>query len=204
MKLIKKLYEWALSWADKPSGPTALGIMSTAEASFFPIPPDVLLIPLALGKREKSYQFALICSIGSIIGAIIGYSIGQLVWWESIGVFSSFAQFFFDHIPGFTIHGFDKIKLLYDEYNFMIVFTAGFTPIPFKLFTISAGAFDINFGLFLLASVVSRSARFFLVAGLIKKFGEPIREFIDKYFNLIALTFTVLLIGGFLLIKFIF
>ena len=86
----------------------------------------------------------------------------------------------------------------------MIVFTAGFTPIPFKLFTISAGAFDINFGLFLLASVVSRSARFFLVAGLIKKFGEPIREFIDKYFNLIALTFTVLLIGGFLLIKFIF
>jgi len=203
MKLIKQLYEWALSWADKPSGPTALGIMSTAEASFFPIPPDVLLIPLALGKREKSYQFALICSIGSIIGASIGYGIGYWAWWASAGNFSGFAQFFFDHIPGFSYDGFSRIQSLYEEYNFLIVFTAGFTPIPFKLFTVSAGAFEINFGLFILASIVSRSARFFLVAGLIKKYGEPIREFIDNYFNLIALAFTVLLIGGFLLIKFI-
>jgi membrane protein YqaA with SNARE-associated domain len=178
--------------------------MSTAEASFFPIPPDVLLIPLSLGKREKAFRFALICSVGSIIGALIGYGIGHFVWWSNDSTFSKFAQFFFDHIPGFSIHGFDKIKLLYDEYSFMIVFTAGFTPIPFKLFTISAGAFDINFMMFILASIVSRSARFYLVAGLIKLYGEPIREFIDKYFNILALAFTFLLIGGFILIKFLF
>ena len=167
MKHIKELYNWVLSWAEKPSGPTALGFISTAEASFFPIPPDVLLIPLALGKREKAYKFALICSIGSIIGATIGYGIGQWAWWTTVGSFSDFAQFFFDHIPGFSHEGFEKIKALYDEYNFMIVFTAGFTPIPFKLFTISAGAFHVNFPLFIFASVISRSTRFFLVAGLI-------------------------------------
>ena len=203
MKIIRKLYDWALSWADKPSGPAALGIMSTAEASFFPIPPDVLLIPLTLGKRKKAFHFALICSVGSILGACIGYGIGHWAWWINDGSFSGFAQFFFDHIPGFSHDGFIRIQSLYEEYNFLIVFTAGFTPIPFKLFTISAGAFNINFSLFVLASIISRSARFFLVAGLIKKFGEPIREFIDNYFNILALAFTVLLIGGFLLIKFI-
>jgi membrane protein YqaA with SNARE-associated domain len=161
----------------------------------------VLLIPLALGKREKAFKFALICSIGSIIGATIGYGIGQGVWWTKVGSFSNFAQFFFDHIPGFSHEGFEKIKALYDEYNFMIVFTAGFTPIPFKLFTISAGAFHVNFPLFIFASIVSRSARFFLVAGLINKYGDPIREFIDKYFNILAIAFTVLLVGGFVFIK---
>ena len=203
MKNIRKLYNWVLSWADKPSGPAALGIMSTAEASFFPVPPDVLLIPLALGKRKKAFQFALICSAGSILGAMIGYGIGQWAWWGAGDSFSAFAQFFFDHIPGFSHQGFERIKSLYDDYNFMIVFTAGFTPIPFKLFTISAGAFHINFPLFILASVVSRSARFFLVAGLIKKFGESIRKFIERYFNLLAMAFTALLIGGFFILKFL-
>ncbi len=201
MNLIKQLYNWVLSWAEKPSGPAALGLISTAEASFFPIPPDVLLIPLALGKREKAFKFALICSIGSIIGATIGYGIGQLAWWNTVGSFSNLAQLFFDYIPGFSHEGFEKIKALYDEYNFMIVFTAGFTPIPFKLFTISAGAFNVNFPLFIIASIISRSARFFLVAGLINKYGDPIREFIDKYFNILAIAFTVLLVGGFVLIK---
>ena len=201
MNYIKELYNWVLSWAEKPSGPAALGLISTAEASFFPIPPDVLLIPLALGKREKAFKFALICSIGSIIGACIGYGIGQWAWWTTTGSFSDFAQLFFDHIPGFSHEGFEKIKALYDEYNFMIVFTAGFTPIPFKLFTISAGAFHVNFPLFIFASVISRSTRFFLVAGLINKYGDPIREFIEKYFNLLALGFTALLIGGFIVIK---
>jgi len=201
MKQIKELYNWVLSWAEKPSGPAALGFISTAEASFFPIPPDILLIPLALGKREKAFKFALICSIGSIIGATIGYGIGQWVWWTTVGSFSNFAQFFFDHIPGFSHQGFERIKGLYEEYNFMIVFTAGFTPIPFKLFTISAGAFHVNFSLFIFASIVSRSARFFLIAGLITKYGDPIREFIEKYFNILAIAFTVLLIGGFVIIK---
>jgi len=201
MKLIRKLYDWVLSWAEKPSGGNALGIMSLAEASFFPIPPDVLLIPLCLGDRNKSLKFAIICSIGSVIGAIIGYSLGYWAWWAGPSEFSSLANWFFNHVPGFSIEGFNRIKGLYESYSFMIVFTAGFTPIPFKLFTISGGAFGINFPMFIIASVVSRSARFFLVAYLIKIFGEPIRDFIDKYFNLLAIAFTILLVGGFVLIK---
>ena len=204
MKILRKLYDWVLTWADKPSGVKILGFMSTAEASFFPIPPDVLLIPLALGNRKKAIYYAFICSACSVLGAIIGYSVGKWLWYIELGAFSNFAEFFFKNIPGFSYDAFSRIKILYDEYNFLIIFTAGFTPIPFKLFTISAGAFDLNLPLFILASTVSRSARFFLVSYLIKIFGDPVKELIDKYFNLLAILFTVLLISGFILIKIIF
>ena len=204
MKFIRVIYDWVLSWSEKPSGPTALGVMSMTEASFFPIPPDVLLIPMALGNRDKAIRFAIICSVCSIIGAMIGYGIGHFIWWAEPGQFTGFAQFFFDHIPGFTILAFSKIQTLYEKWNFWIVFTAGFTPIPFKLFTISAGAFKINFAAFVLASLVGRSARFFLVSGLIKKFGEPIHGFIDNYFNILAIALTLLLFGGFLMVKVLF
>jgi membrane protein YqaA with SNARE-associated domain len=113
------------------------------------------------------------------------------------------AQFFFDVIPGFTTDIFYAIKAKYEMWNFWVIFTAGFTPIPFKVFTVSAGAFDINFILFLIASTLSRSARFLLISGLIWKYGEPIREFIDNYFNKLAILFTVLLIGSFVLIKYL-
>ena len=204
MKFIRVIYDWVLSWSEKPSGPTALGVMSMTEASFFPIPPDVLLIPMALGNRDKAIRFAIICSVCSIIGAMIGYGIGHFIWWAEPGKFTGFAQFFFDHIPGFTILAFSKIQTLYEKWNFWIVFTAGFTPIPFKLFTISAGAFKINFAAFVLASLVGRSARFFLVSGLIKKFGEPIHLFIDNYFNILAIALTLLLFGGFFVITLLF
>ena len=203
MKLIRNLYDWILSWSEKPNGARALGILSMAEASFFPIPPDVLLIPLALGSRLKAYRFALICSLFSILGAIIGYGIGYLAWWKSPGDFTAFAQLFFDHIPGFTTDGFHRIQALYDKWNFWIIFSAGFTPIPFKIFTITAGAFNIYFPMFILASIISRSARFFLVASLIYIFGEPIRDFIDRYFNWLAIFFSVLLIGGFVAVKYL-
>ena len=201
MKFIRKLYDWVLSLADKPSGLRSLCGISLAEASFFPIPPDVLLIPLCLSNRHKAIYFAALCSIFSILGAAIGYAIGLWVWWDSPNEFSNFAYFFFKYIPGFTVDAFQNIKSLYDEYNFMIIFTAGFTPIPFKLFTISAGAFSIQFPMFILAGMISRSARFFIVALLIKKYGEPIKVFIDKYFNILALLFTILLFGGFIIIK---
>ena len=202
MSFVRKIYDWVLGWANRPSGPKALAGISFAEASFFPIPPDVLLIPLALGNKERSMYLGILCSVSSVLGAALGYGIGLWIWWDKPGEFSMFAQFFFDNIPGFDCAAFSNIKTLYDQYNFMIIFTAGFTPIPFKLFTISAGAFDIQFPLFILAGTVSRSARFLLVAYLIKRFGEPIRIFIDEYFNLLAILFTVLLFGGFLLIEF--
>ena len=204
MNFIKNLYHWVLMWADSIYGGLALGVMALAEASFFPIPPDVLLIALCLGAQNKSFKFGLICSIGSIVGAIIGYGIGSFLWWSSPGTFTSLANFFFDIIPGFSTDVFYTIKDQYEEWSFWIVFTAGFTPIPFKIFTISAGAFDINFILFIIASTVSRTARFFIVCSLIWKYGKPIEKFIDNYFNLLALIFTLLLFGGFLLAKLLF
>ena len=203
MKWIRSLYDWVLHWAETPYGPLVLIILSFAEASFFPIPPDILLIALALGARKNALLFALYCSFASVAGAMFGYSLGHFVWWIEPGQFSNFANFFFNHIPGFTTDVFYKIQQMYDQWNFWIIFTAGFTPIPFKVFTISAGAFDINFMMFLFAGLVSRSARFFLVGWLIWKFGEPIRKFIDKYFNWLAIGFTILLISGFYIIKYL-
>ena len=200
MNYLRRLYEWILHWAETKYGVPALFLLALAESSFFPIPPDVLLIPLALGARSKAIRFALVCSVASIIGGIAGYGIGYFAWWNG-EAYSAVALFFFNHIPGFTEQVFLNIQEKYEIYNFLIVFTAGFTPIPFKIITISAGAFNINFPMFLLASTVSRSARFFMVAVLIRQFGEPITAFIDKYFNVLSIIFTLLLIGGFLVLK---
>lgn len=203
MKYIRKLYDWVLSWAYTPYGAIALFILAFAESSFFPIPPDVLLIALVLGARKKAFRFALICTAGSISGAILGYLIGHYLWWTTGNEFSSVAGFFFSNFPGFTEEMFFRIQQLYSHYNFWIVFAAGFTPLPYKVFTVSAGAFNINFPLFMIASIIGRGARFFLVSALIWKYGPPIKSFIDKYFNLLAILFTILLIGGFVLINFL-
>ena len=203
MKWIKDLYNWVLKWSNSKYGPLMLFVMAFAEASFFPIPPDVLLIPLALGLKTKAFRFAFICSIGSVLGAILGYFIGSFLWWGGVNEFSWLAHLFFFFFSGFTPEIFYSIQSKYEIWNFWVVFTAGFTPIPFKVITISAGAFDINFILFVIASTLSRSARFFLLSALIWKFGEPMRNFIDKYFNLLAIIFMTLLIGSFVLIKYI-
>ena len=203
MKFVRKMYDWVLHWANTPYGPIALFILAFAEASFFPIPPDALLIALALGFRKKSFRFALICSVASVAGALLGYAIGHFVWWGVDNDFSGVAMFFFNNIPGFTKELFFKVQALYEEWDFWIIFTAGFTPIPYKVFTISSGAFNINLIMFLIASIISRSARFFLVSYLIWRFGPQIQSFIDKYFNLLAIAFTVLLIGGFVIIKYL-
>ena len=201
-KLLRKLYDWVLHWAKTPYGPIALFILSFSEASFFPIPPDVLLIALALGRIKLSYEFALICSIASVIGAVGGYGIGYYLWWNGDG-YNEIAHFFFNHIPGFNEAIFLNIKTKYDLYGLIIIFTAGFTPIPFKVFTISAGAFNISFPLFIAASTISRSVRFFLLAFFIKIYGNRIENFINKYFNAITIAFTLVIIAGYVLIKLI-
>lgn len=203
MKLtfVKKLYDWVLSWAEKPSAQLVLFLLAFAESSFFPVPPDVLLIPLVLGARKKWFRLAIIVTTASALGGAFGYFIGHYLWWSGPNTPSSIAHFFFNNIPGFSEAAFWKMQLKYFEYGFWIVFTAGFTPIPYKIFTISSGAFDMSFLTFMFASVISRAARFFLVSFLIFWFGEPIRKFIDKYFNWLALVFTILLVGGFLIIK---
>ncbi|MBQ8778392.1 MAG: DedA family protein [Alistipes sp.] len=196
--MVKRLYDWVLSWGNSKWGALALFVLAFAESSFFPIPPDVLLIALCLGAVKRSFRFALICLVGSIIGAAGGYAIGYYLWQNTAGEYTALANWFFAHV--FTEESFLQVKGLYDEYDFWIVFTAGFTPLPYKLFTISGGLFKIDLVMFFVASIVSRGLRFFLIAGLIWKFGAPIKTFIDKYFNLLAILFTVLLIGGFFLI----
>ncbi len=191
--MIKRLYNWVLSWSDSRWGWLALFIIALFEASWFPLPPDVLLIALCLGATKKSFRFATICLTGSILGAALGYCIGHFLWMTPAGEPTAIANFFYENI--FSIESFNNVGNLYDKYNFWIVFTAGFTPLPFKLFTIAGGMFDINFVMFIIASTVSRGMRFFLIGWLIWRYGAPIKSFIDKYFNLLATLFTVILIG---------
>jgi len=202
LNLLKNIYSWVLGLANKKNSEYSISFLSFSESFFFPIPPDVLLIPLCLGNRRKSFYFAFLCSVSSIAGGIFGYFIGKTLWWSAPGIeYSTLANLFFEYIPGLTVESFSKIKNLYEEWNFWIVFTAGFTPIPFKLITISSGTFNINFFMFFIASTLSRSARFFLLGALIFTFGEKIRFFIEKYFNIVAVLFTILLIAGFVTIK---
>ena len=204
MHIFKQLYDWVLNLSNKKNSNYSITLLSLSESIFFPIPPDVLLIPLCLGNRHKALYFAFLCSISSIVGGVIGYFVGKSLWWSIPGIeYSAIANIFFDYVPGLTDDSFNHIKNLYDKWDFWIVFTAGFTPIPFKLITISSGTFNINFMMFVIASIISRSARFFLLAILIRIFGERIRLFIEKYFNILAILFTVMLIGGFAIIKLI-
>jgi len=196
MNLLRKLYDWVLHWAETPYGPLALFLLALAESSFFPIPPDPLLIALCLGAIKKSWRFAFYTSVASVIGGMIGYLIGYS-FWEVTDIF------FFKYIPGFTENIFQKVMINFNQHGFWYVFAAGFTPIPYKVFTIASGVFKLNFFLFLLASSLSRSLRFFAVAALFRKFGPGIKNFIDKYFNLLAILFFFLLIGGFFLVKFL-
>lgn len=196
------MYNWVLSWAETRFAMTALFILAFIESIFFPIPPDILLIAMAMGAAAKSFRFAIICTIGSVTGAVVGYYIGHFAWLNPNGEFTGLANLFFNNIPGFTYELYNNIKILFNEWDFWIIFTAGFTPIPYKVFTITSGAFDMNIVMFIIASVISRGARFFLVAYLIWKFGPSIKNFIDKYFNWVALGFTAMLIGGFIMIKY--
>ena len=193
--MIKKIYDWVVRWAQTPYGSWALFILAFCESSFFPIPPDVLLIALAVAVPKKSLKYALICSAGSVLGGCLGYFIG---WQFMTGIGNKIID-----IYGLT-HKFDYIRDLYVTYDAWAVGIAGFTPIPYKLFTISAGAFGINFPVFIFASAISRSARFFIIGALIYYFGPSIQIFIEKYLNILSIAFTILLIGGFVIIKFFF
>ncbi|MEJ2038990.1 MAG: DedA family protein [Desulfosarcinaceae bacterium] len=192
---MRRLYNWVLHWAETHYSMWALFALAFAESSFFPIPPDVLLIALAVAKPSKSFRYALVCSAGSVLGGCLGYFIGHefmAAIGEKIVVFYGFQA------------KMDYIRQLFQQYDAWAVAVAGFTPIPYKVFTLSAGMFKIDFGVFVLASLVSRSARFFLVGGLIYKFGPGIQSFIDRYFDTLAVSFVVLLVLGFVVVKYVF
>jgi membrane protein YqaA with SNARE-associated domain len=192
--LIRRLYDWTISWADRPGGVYALFLLAFAESSFFPIPPDVLLIALCVGVSTKSFRFALVCTIGSVLGGMAGYGIG---YWGYDVIGEPIVR---------AYHGeavMQKIKLWYDEYGFWGNLAAAVTPIPYKVFTIASGVFKFDFVQFVIASVVGRGLRFFVVAGLIYWCGPRMKAFIEKYFDLLAIVGMILLIGGFVLLKYL-
>lgn len=192
--IVRRMYNWVLSYAERPGGERALFLFAFAESSFFPIPPDPLLVALAIGAPKRALRFAAVCTAGSVLGGIAGYAIGAGLW-------AAVDQFFFAYVPGVSPEGFARVGDLYDRYDFWAIFTAGFSPVPYKLFTLSAGAFGISFPVFIVASIVSRAARFFIVAGLIYHYGPSIKGFIDRHFDRLAWLFLLLLVGGFVVIK---
>ena len=191
----RRLYDWVLSFAHHKHSTTALAVLSFAESSFFPIPPDVLLGPMCLGHRRKAFWFATVCSIASVLGGVLGYAIGawgmDLIGNHILDLYDP------DRITWVKIEG------MYAEWGFLGVLMAAITPIPYKVFTIASGVLDFGFWSFMLASAIGRSFRFFLVAALMWWFGPPIVRTIDRYFNLICVIFMVLLIGGFVALKYV-
>lgn len=192
--LHRRLYDWVMGWADTPYGPAALFAIAFAESSFFPVPPDVLLIALGVAQPTRAYYFAAVCTVGSVLGGMAGYLIGYLLW-EAVDTL------FFAYVPGFTPEVFARVQGYYDEYGFLAVMIAGFTPIPYKVFTIASGVFAMNFPAFVLASVLSRGLRFFIEGGLIARYGARMRDVLERNFNVMTAVFVVLLIGGFAVLR---
>jgi membrane protein YqaA with SNARE-associated domain len=189
---IRRLYNWVLGFADKPHAVPALFVLAFVESSFFPIPPDVLLVALALAIPRRGFHFAMWCTFGSVLGGLFGYLLGYAMW-------GALEPYMINRV--FSQENFDKVAELYREWDFWAVFVAAFTPIPYKVFTVSAGVARLDLAGFFAASVAGRGARFFLVALVIRLTGERAKRLIDKYFNLATIIGTVMLIGGFLLIK---
>ena len=191
---LRRLYNWTIGWADRPGGSWALFFIAFVESSFFPIPPDVLLIALCVGAAKKSFRFALICSVGSVLGGMFGYLIGYVAWHAVKGVFIPYV---------FSQAIFDKVQVLYQQNAFLSVLTAAFTPVPYKVFTVAAGVFEVNFWTLVSASVLGRSARFFLVGGVLFYYGPPVKALLEKYFDWFAWALLALGIGGFVALKFV-
>jgi membrane protein YqaA with SNARE-associated domain len=192
--MLKNIYNWVLSWADTKYGIPVLAGVSFLESSVFPIPPDPLLMALSLGKPRNSFYYVIICSFMSIIGGIFGYLIGFIVW-------KQVSHFFFSYL--FSIETFNYVGNKYTQNAFISVLGAAFTPIPYKVFTLAAGVFKINFLHFVFASAIGRSARFLIEGTLIYIYGDRIKSYLDKYFNILSLLFFVLLIIGFIIVKYL-
>lgn len=191
---LRRLYDWVLSWAETRWGPAALAALAFTESVIFPVPPDPLLMALALGKPKHSYRFALIATASSVAGGVCGYALGYWMWHLVSG-------WFFAYVPGFSPENFAYVQGKYDENAFLAIFAAAFTPIPYKVFTIASGVFETGLGVLLAASVLGRGLRFFAVAALMNKLGPKAKEFIDRYFNWLTLLFFLLLALGFLFIR---
>lgn len=192
--MLRRLYAWVMLQAEHPRAMWILQVITFLESSIFPIPPDPLMIPLMLARRQHAFRIAAICTLVSVIGGFAGYAIGLFLW-ETLGqwVFSTYN----------LMDKFEATRAGFDEYGAWIIIAKGMTPIPYKLLTIAAGVFKFSLLSFTIASVISRGMRFFLLAALLYYFGPPIREFIEKRLEILTLGFLVALVGGFLALKYL-
>jgi len=192
--LLRRLYDWTIALAASRHAEAALFGVSFAESSFFPLPPDLLLVPMTLAQPKRAWRYASICTLASVLGGLVGYAIGYFLL-ASVG--RPILQFYG------VMEQYHELKALFDQWGVWIILIKGMTPIPYKLVTITAGALNFALVPFVLASIVSRSMRFFLVAALLWKFGEPVRVFIEKRLELVTSGFLVVLIAGFFLIRYL-
>ena len=192
--MLRRLYDWTMGLAGHRHALVALAVISFAESSVFPIPPDILLIPMILAARERAWVIASVCTLASLAGGAAGYAIGALLF-DTVG--QPIVEFY-----GY-LDRYQDFQRRYEEWGAWIVAGAGFTPFPYKVITITSGVMNLDFGVFMIASLLSRGARFFLLAALLWKFGPPIRGFIERYLPQLALLFFVLLFGGFLVLRYL-
>lgn len=188
--MLKPLYNWTAALADKKHATWALAAVAFAESSVFPLPPDLMLAPMSLAKPEKSWHYAAVCTIASVLGGIVGYGIGHLLF-ESAGMWILNLYGYADKIDG--------IKAAYAHWGALLILLKGVTPIPFKLVTIVSGALDYNFPMFVILSLITRGARFYILAGLFHKFGDPIRNVMEKNLGLFVGGLMAIIVLGFVL-----
>jgi membrane protein YqaA with SNARE-associated domain len=192
--MLRRMYDWTMEQAARPNALRVLGVVSFAESSFFPIPPDAMILPMVLARPDRAWRIALVASVTSVLGGIAGYAIGYYLL-ETIG------QWVIDLYR--MQNAFEQYRHWYAEYGLWLILIKGLTPIPYKLVTIASGAAAFDFWVFVGASIVTRSARFFLVAALLKFFGPPIRDFVERRLTLVTTAFLVILVGGFVAVKYL-
>ena len=194
MNVLRKLYDWTLLKSSHPKASWFLSFFAFVESSFFPIPPDIILIPMIIAKRTKAWSYAFICTISSVLGGLAGYCIGYF-FFNSIGILILEYYGLIDQFSAFEKY--------YIQYGIWIVLGAGFTPFPFKFITIASGVFGLNVFLFTIVAIIARGLRFYLLAFFLKLFGQVIEQLINKYFNILATLFFILLIGSIMIVKFL-
>jgi membrane protein YqaA with SNARE-associated domain len=192
--MFKKLYDWTLSLSASPGAPRALVAISFAESSFFPIPPDIMLVPMVMAKPGRAWHYATICTIASVLGGMLGYAIGALLY-DTLGAWLIQIYGYGDKMAGF--------RTLYQQHGHWIILIKGFTPIPFKLITIASGLAGYDFVTFVVLSALTRAARFFFVAGIMNRFGGPLRRLIEENLTLVGIGSLVAIIAGFVIAKYL-
>jgi membrane protein YqaA with SNARE-associated domain len=192
--MLRRLYSWTMRLAEGPHALRALAVVSFAESSFFPVPPDTLLIPMVLAQRQRAFTLAAWCTAASVAGGMVGYAIGSLLY-ESLGLW--IVNFY-----GYG-NGIETFRESYAAWGAWIILLKGMTPIPYKLVTIASGFAGYNFGLFVILSIITRGIRFFLVAGLLAYYGEPIRGFLERRLEAIALATVAIIISGFVIVRYV-